>query len=258
MPERGRVAARLGLTDGQVSTLALGVALGVASLAIGLPPVLRQTDQIVGAEPSVPPALTLGAAEQEVVETFAVFTAATPAATVTTTPPPPTVLVSTSTTTAARPPADAAPAIDALVVVENGWARSRGITDLFPATIDDGELPVGSTLGREDYRSFVRLDGEGSELRLSVIDDHPDNRSAEAASIQACANTTDTWAAGGDQAMGDAPNPDPARCVEGVRDDNEFRFDLSGLAVEPAAGLSLLGGGTQAGASFTVVLRPPT
>lgn len=259
MPDAGRVAARLGLTDGQVSTLALGVAIGVASLVIGLPPVLRQTDQIISAEPSVPPArVALEAAQSEVVDAFvAISDALVPVAPVTATPAtPPTGISSSAPATIAPAKTQPESFIRTLAIAESGWARSRGITDVFPPAIDSGDLPVGATLGREDYRSFVRLRGDGLELRLAIVDDHPDNRGAETATIQACPNTTDAWVAGGDQAISDAPEFDLSHCVEGIRDGSSFRFDLTGLAVEPDAGLSLLAGLSQTAPSFAVVLRP--
>lgn len=141
----------------------------------------------------------------------------------------PTPYLSPPATTAAPPTigSDALP----LTVREGGWSTQEAGTPLSADGVPAGTLPVGTRVGRDDKRSFVRLSGDDTVLRLT--EDPTGSRStAGVAAVQACQITSAVWAAKNEMAMGSADEPtwDPNRCVAGTRaSDGTWTFDLSGF-----------------------------
>jgi hypothetical protein len=137
-----------------------------------------------------------------------------------------------------------------LTILRSGYASSTGGTPLEQPPANGG-LPVAATAGNDNKRSFIALDGEGSQLRLKVAADG--NIQPETAVIKMCAITAD-WKADRGQAM---PGPafDPA-CSTGSVLDGVWTFDLSPFSAEQRSkGLALTpGAGT--GLTFQVVFEP--
>jgi hypothetical protein len=125
------------------------------------------------------------------------------------------------------PTTDAGP----LRIVETGWASSTGGSPLPTATaerIPDGTLPVGTRVGQHDKVSFLRLSGSGSALVLAEDAGGRRGGSFEAPPVQLCQVTDGAWEAGEGQAMADAPDHDPDRCIAGQQQpDGTWSFLLS-------------------------------
>lgn len=118
-------------------------------------------------------------------------------------------------------------------------------------------LPVETRAGEITRISFVRLAGSEPMLRLSAL--RADGGAlGDVPVVAACPITASTWKTGPAQDMSAAPPYDTAACVNGTRDGQMFRFDLSkfpsptgpnGFALVPVA---------EVGVSFELVLSRAT
>ncbi|HEX2851366.1 MAG TPA: hypothetical protein VHN98_12465 [Acidimicrobiales bacterium] len=134
-----------------------------------------------------------------------------------------------------------------LHVRESAWSTQEAGTPLAADGVPDGTLPVGTRVGRDDKRSFVRLSGGDTVLRLTE-DPSGSRATAGVAAVQACQVTTAAWSAKTAVAMSspDEPTWDANTCVAGTRaSDGTWTFDLSafasptdarGIALVPAPG----------------------
>lgn len=140
-----------------------------------------------------------------------------------------------------------------LAVVASGYASSVGGTPL-EQDPGGGGLPVAATGGNDNKRSFIRLSGDETVLRLQEAAEG--GVRSDAGGVKACAITAD-WTPARGQALSAAPAFDVNNCATGIRDANGlWTFDLSsfgpvgetkGFALTPAAGTA---------STFQVVFGP--
>jgi hypothetical protein len=140
-----------------------------------------------------------------------------------------------------------------IAVVASGYASSLGGTPL-EQDPGGGGLPVAATGGNDNKRSFVRLTGDETVLRLQEAAEG--GVRSDAGGVKACAITAD-WTPARGQALDAAPAFDVNNCATGIRDANGlWTFDLSsfgpvrdtkGFALTPAAGTA---------STFQVVFGP--
>jgi hypothetical protein len=138
-----------------------------------------------------------------------------------------------------------------LTITRSGYGSITGGTPAEQAPANGG-LPVAATAGQDSKRSFIALDGEGSQLRLKVSTDGA--LQPETAVVKLC-KLTGEWKADRGQQLNSTPGYDPA-CSTGSVLDGVWTFDLSSFsAADRAAGLTLTpGAGT--GLTFQVVFEP--
>ncbi|MEA3075820.1 MAG: hypothetical protein QOF60_728 [Actinomycetota bacterium] len=107
------------------------------------------------------------------------------------------------------------------------WATNGSGTPLATQDVPDGSLPVGKRVGQEDKRSYVRLSGTDTVLRLSEVGSGR-STGGSVVSVQACRVTQAGWAEGRGVALSSAPPFDSTACVKGERaTDGVWEFDLS-------------------------------
>jgi hypothetical protein len=134
-----------------------------------------------------------------------------------------------------------------LRIAARAWATANGAgTPLATAGTTAGTLPVGTRLGSDDKRSFVRLMGSGKTLTLT--EDPAAGRAAVngTASVSACQITTGAWPEAEGESFDAAPKYDDKKCVAGTPDaQGVWTFDLSsfpspadarGVALVPTPG----------------------
>lgn len=133
-----------------------------------------------------------------------------------------------------------------LTIAAAAWASRTGGTPLGGTGVPDGSLPVGTRLGQDDKRSFIRLSGDASTLTLFPVEGEDGHRSPEEAVIRMCQITEGGWEEAEGMSFGDAPPYDEEDCVAGVRndDDGSWAFNLflypnatdnRGFAIVPGA-----------------------
>lgn len=107
------------------------------------------------------------------------------------------------------------------------YATNGAGTPLATQDVPEGSLPVGKRLGQEDKRSYVRLAGTQTELRLSESGTGRSTGNSVVA-VQACRVTAAGWSEGRGVALSAAPAFDANACVKGQRaTDGVWSFDLS-------------------------------
>lgn len=132
-----------------------------------------------------------------------------------------------------------------LQIVEAAWASRTAGTPLASEGVPEGSLPVGTRVGQDDKRSFVRLEGGDTQL---VLTENPEGtreaRSGDPA-VRACQVVDGDWEASEEpMSFDDAPEFDEETCVDGQRDDDgTWSFDLL-LLDDPTgdAGVALVPG----------------
>jgi hypothetical protein len=136
--------------------------------------------------------------------------------------------VDTGSTTGAGTAGEA----DPLRIVAAAWATNAGAgTPLATNGVPAGTLPVGTRLGGDDKRSYVRLSGTLATLFLT--EDTANARAAVngTASVSACQVTDRGWPEAEGEAFTAAPAFDPKACVVGTRSpDGRWSFDLASFA----------------------------
>jgi hypothetical protein len=140
-----------------------------------------------------------------------------------------------------------------LMIVASGYASRVGGTPL-EQDPGGGGLPIASTGGQDNKRSFIRLTGDETLLRLQET--ASGQIRSDAGLLKVCL-ITGPWQPARGQALDAAPKFDSGNCSTGTRDANGmWSFDLSsfgpvadiqGLAITPGAGTA---------ATFEVVLSP--
>ena len=149
----------------------------------------------------------------------------------------------------------AAPATP-LTVRESGWADANpSLPSTQPAVPENG-LPVAvDATGQDQRRSFVRLAGGSTELRLQIGEAAAQN-TPNAATVRACPITAATWKPARNQSFADAPAYDATTCVTAVREGSLLVFDLASYG-DPAQrpGFALVPAAPAPGAPYQLVLR---
>jgi hypothetical protein len=132
-----------------------------------------------------------------------------------------------------------------LTITASGYASRIGGT---PLEQDPGKgiLPVAATGGNDNKRSFIRLRGDDTTLRLQEA--ASGQVRSDSGAIKACVITAD-WTPTRAQSLESAPAFDATNCSTGVRDATGlWTFDLSnfapladakGFALTPGAGTAL-------------------
>jgi hypothetical protein len=107
------------------------------------------------------------------------------------------------------------------------WATNGSGTPLATQDVPNGSLPVGKRVGQEDKRSYVRLSGTDTLLRLAEAGSGR-STGGSVVSVQACRVTQADWAEGSGVALSSAPAFEATSCVKGQRaTDGVWEFDLS-------------------------------
>lgn len=249
-----RIARRLGWTEGQVYTIAIGLALAILTISVGLPPALRHRPPVsfVALPPGLappPPA----AAPNEVP-----FVLPPPAPLPTVSFPP--IVAPPSTPDLPAPAESPRP----LTIVGAGWAGSDAGSALGTTFVPEGGLPVATRLGKDHRRSFILLDGTETVLRLGLVPQPTANMLDAIAVVQACPITTEGWSPVVAQSFEEAPKFDCTMAAVAERAaDGSFVFDLATIPADARArGLALVPG-PDAPPTFQVVfsasvLPPPS
>lgn len=123
---------------------------------------------------------------------------------------------------------------DPLTITAAAWASRAGGTPLSTTGVPDDSLPVGTRLGQDDKRSFIRLAGDESTLTLVPIDDEDGQRNPGEAVIRMCQITEGGWDEGEGMSFDDAPPYDEEDCVDGIYNDADGSWAFS-LFVYPNA-----------------------
>ncbi|MEX2555424.1 MAG: hypothetical protein WEB06_07325 [Actinomycetota bacterium] len=242
-----RLAAWLGWTEGQVYTIAIGLALAVVTASVGLPPAFRERPlaRPVALPPglgqpqppsapnevpvALPPPVPLPIPSFPAPEPFA---------------PPPPVLEEPKDPAVPRP----------LTIVGAGWAAADAGSPLANAGVPEGGLPVAARLGTDHRRSFILLDGTETKLRLGIVDTPGANMLEGLAVVQACPVVTAGWTPATAQPFEEAPAFDCTTAAVARRlDDGSFLFDLAAIPEAVRANGFALVPGPGAPPSFQVV-----
>lgn len=240
-----RIAVRLGWTEGQVYTIAIGLLLAIVTASVGLPPALRHRPPVsfVALPPGLTPPPPVAPNEIPVAlpPPVPVPLPPFPLSPVVTPPESPDV---------AAPPESARP----LTIVGSGWAGSDATSPLGSFLVPEGGLPVATRLGEDHRRSFILLDGTGTLLRMGLVDTEGANLLDAVAVVQACPVATAGWSPVVAQSFEEAPPFDCTIAAVAERQaDGSFVFDLAAIPVDARArGLALVPG-PGAPPSFQVV-----
>lgn len=263
--------ARLGLTDGQVWTLSLGLVLGVLLLATSVPPVWERRGQVVPvaavplpAAAPPPEGLVTGLAPPAPAPAVPALPALdappaaeplaldAPPAALPPAPPPPAPAPAPAAAPAAMPPARAVPQTP-LRVAEAGYTSSAAEPGLPP-----GGLPVSARLGERVSTVHVRLTGTGTLLVVPLSQATGATVRREDARVRACRITTTAW-------RPERPGPgvpfDPDDCVDATVTATELRVELAEHADRAGrAGFALVadlrGSTTTSARTFRLTLDP--
>ncbi len=152
--------------------------------------------------------------------------------------PSPTTPTTSAPVAVTSPPTTAAPqpAITATL-----WSSAQAGTPLAAQGVPAKSLPVGSRLGRDDKRSFIKVSHAPDRLVLHAHEDASGQRTPEAAIIQVCALKSGSWKAGEAATFAEAPEADCTVAVQGARaSDGSWSFDLRPLDGRLANGLAIL------------------
>lgn len=269
------LADRIGSTEGQAWTLVIGFVLGACMLVIGIPPLLDDAsgsapleataptatpDESILAPPTTPPPTAPTTSFSPTTgpnRSPSAFNPPAPSAPPTTRPPATTSTTApattAATTTSTTTPSTTTTLPTPLTVRDGSWTSASGGDPSVP----DGGLPVAATLGQEDKRSFVRLDGTGTVLALRVSADG--SRLAGQAAVRACRVTEAGWSVEPGSPPADGPEVDLDRCVDGEdQGDDIWFFDLATFPVAERsddAGFALVAG-EGGGPTFQVTFLP--
>ncbi|MEA3078317.1 MAG: hypothetical protein QOF60_3225 [Actinomycetota bacterium] len=133
----------------------------------------------------------------------------------------------------------------ALSILESGYASAAGGTPAEQSPPGNG-LPVAAVGGNDAKRSFVRLSGTETTLRLKAIAGSMDQVTTYQAAVKACVITTADWVPRRGQKLDAGPAYDLSQCATGVAGaGGVWTFDLgyfgsvsagNGFALVPGAG----------------------
>lgn len=224
-----RLAALLGCTEGQAYTLLIGAVLSLATAAVGIPPTLRGGGGELaraGRPAAAQPPGEMPAEPAPEAEPVPVPEPARPG-------PPLGLALPTAAPSRPSPAPEPAPPgpvrvepVDpALRVAASGWAAATGGLGVQDPSVPEGGLPVEMRLGRETMRSFLRLSGQGTTLRLRLAPEPEASQLPELARVRLCP-VTEPWEPAAGMAMEDAPAFDCDAAVRGLVDETGVSFAL--------------------------------
>ena len=122
-------------------------------------------------------------------------------------------------------------AIEFLRVTERGWATPEATAALAAATIPQGGLPVAAIAGDEDKRSYLRLSGAGTHLRLALHSEPGSAVLEDMANVRACPVVSGDWTGRPAMKLERAPRMDcSVRAPGRLQRDGTYAFDLSAFA----------------------------
>lgn len=218
------LAERLGLTEGQAYTTAIGALLALLLFATSVPPTLRSArgegaqlvPRLVADAPAQPPAPAVGPAPESTEPLKLPMPAASRPSGALSLPP---------AASAARPAPSHPRMQEDLQIVTWSVARRDAI---LPELTEPAGPSVAIRGGMEQMRSYVRLSGRGERLALPLIDEPGANVLAELASLRLCRIGDAKWTMAEQGAtFDDAPAVDVDDCVDGVGSAEGWAFDLS-------------------------------
>lgn len=244
MPE-GRIATRLGCTDGQVWTLGLVLVVSIGLVPVTFPSGLRPHGDVVQA--ALPQRSALSDAPAPVV--VAPPPASAPPGTLVLpaiprpgaaalsaapapqrlTPPGPVAATATAPTAAAP----ASPSVTALQIIQGGWYDAGPDATVRTQLTPAGELPVSAQADRPAATVLLRLQGTATVLGLRL--DTDSTRSNGTGALQLCRNRTSSWTGYDAMPASAAPPVDERACVTGVLRAGVWRFALTRLGPPDAA-----------------------
>jgi len=265
----GRAAARVGCTEGQLWSLALGILAAVALVGGGLPDVVWRPDSSSAATAFSSPRPE-AAAMQAPTAGIAPPVVPSPETTVRVSLPPSVPASPQGTGTPdslGEASAEPDPSVDApppelppatrLRVVDGGYASSAAGTPVASTGVPAGGLAIAVRAGQLDKVSFVILDGNGDVLELAVDPTPGANVLEPFAGLLLCPVLETGWRVGdGETSLADAPAYDCGAAVPGVRADTGSRWTFDLGAVDPTrdAGFAIVPD-IAASPSFQVVLQ---
>jgi hypothetical protein len=265
-----RAAARVGCTEGQLWSLALGLVAATVLLVGGLPDIVWRPEHSSAATAFSPPQPQPATSARPAAGIAPPV--ASPAPTAPASLPPPRVPAqpplgaatsdpSGDTTTEPEPSVDApVPAAEpatALRVADGGYASSTAGTPVASSGVPTGGLAIAVRAGQIDKVSFVILVGGADMLELGVDPTPGANVLEPFAGLQLCPVLEAGWRVGdGDTSLVDAPAYDCGAAVPGVRaaTGDRWTFDLSAFEATRDAGFAIVPD-VAASPSFQVVLQ---
>jgi hypothetical protein len=148
-------------------------------------------------------------------------------------------------TTTAPVGGDGVVALVPLEIVASGYSSASGGTPAEQSPPRNG-LPVAAFGGNDVRRSFVRLRGTETTLRLKAMPEQNATLNGDQAAVKACGITTPNWTPARGQKLDAGPAYDAGLCSTGTAGaDGVWTFDLTyfgsveagyGFALVPAAG----------------------
>lgn len=143
-------------------------------------------------------------------------------------------------TPAEFPTAEPSVAAGPLQVDDGGFASATAGTPLATLGVPEGSVAVALQAGQLDKVTYLQLSGMGT-LSLAV-DPNGGNRLEALAAIQLCPAAPGAIVGRGDVTPQEAPQYDCAKTVKGVRDPagTGYTFDLKGLTAQQASSVAIL------------------
>ena len=268
-----RIAAVLGMTEGQVYTAATGLVVAISLLALGLPPlrdvapgaaiatsrplalpaspaladVITATDASAAPAPADDPVVrdTLGASDLAIGPRATVqLGGSSPADSSTASREEP----ATADVTSTPSPPTTSPS-GGVRVSEGRYATAS--TPLVPGGEPGRFLPVAFRVGTPDKQSYLRLAGTGTTLRLTLSTE-PGHQIGTVDAIRACRIVPASWTLDDGSSLATAPEVDPIDCTLGRPGPDGWTFDLGGI--DARNGVALVPTGPSTG-SFQIVFN---
>lgn len=253
-----RLAAVLGVTEGQAYTLVTGALVAIVLANLGLPPVVAGAGDEPGAtpvaapppQPSPSPSPTpTPTAEPEPTTAPVPIVLDTPVA-VPAEPLPPLEPQQPAPSPRPSPSPTPAPAGSDPGPPRIAYARYASASR---PLVDGGEpgqlLPVGTLLGQDDKRSYLRFDRVPVSALTLMLDEDP-RRQLLSVGVLACAITEESWEFKDGAPLDQAPTHDPDRCVAGERGEGAFTFGIGSL--DARFGVALIPDATTPGTTARV------
>lgn len=253
----GRVAAigaRLGISEGQLYSMAIGLLLVWMVSANGLPTVVWDSADLVAAPRSTAGAPSAGLIDEAPSPRVPPVTAPSVAFDAAPSAPLP----------AGEPASDPFLTFDEsdedlgpLRVESGGYASAAAGTPLATLGVPEGSVAVARRGGQPFNIAYLRVAGSPGSLDLAVDADAANALDA-VAGLVVCPVTEEGWHVGhGDVDLDDAPTYDCAAAIPGTRADDgtSWTFDLAGLDLESLSGIALVPDATAPAPEFQVVFR---
>jgi hypothetical protein len=156
---------------------------------------------------------------------------------------------------APSPTVDAGP--QPLTITASGYSSRTGGTPAEQNPPNNG-LPVASAGNQDAKRSYIKLSGDTTLLRLKLVGDANQNINADAAALKICPIKTANWQPARGQALDSGPAFNADTCQAGKRvDATTWDFDLEQFGrPSDVPGFTITRGAGATGNSFQVVFAP--